>query len=97
MNKKGVMDQLGALAVGIAGLAIALVVTFLIMSQAKTQIGTIEGITVTNATQCAASTSCAATGTLQTAVAGIPGWVPLIVIAVVGALLIGLVSYFKSK
>jgi hypothetical protein len=97
LNKKGVMQQLGALAVGVAALCIALVVTFLIMAQARTQIGTIEGITVTNATQCANSTSCTAVGTLTTAAATIPNWVPLIIIAVIGALLIGLVSMFRSK
>ena len=97
LNKKGVMAQLGALAVGVAALCIALVVGFLIMAQAKTQVGTIEGITITNATQCAASTACTAVGTLQTAAATVPNWVPLVIIAVIGAVLISLVSMFQNK
>jgi hypothetical protein len=96
LKKKGVFAQLGALAVGVAALCIALVVGFLIMAQGKTQIGTIAGIDVTNATQCAANTACAATGTLQSAAATIPNWVPLVIIAVIGALLIGLVGMFRA-
>ena len=96
LNKKGVMEQLGALAVGVAALCIALVVTFLIMAQAKTQVGTISSVNITNATACAADTGCNAISTLQTAASTIPNWVPLIIIAVIGALLIGLVSMFRA-
>jgi len=95
LDKKGQFGQLVSLAVGIAGLAIALVVTFLVISQGRTQVCDIEGITG----NCAANqTSLAvnATNTLASAVDDIPGWVPLIVIAVIGAVLLGLVSLFKK-
>tara|TARA_R100000656_G_scaffold114808_1_gene87305 strand:+ start:12489 stop:12779 length:291 start_codon:yes stop_codon:yes gene_type:complete len=93
-----VFDQLGALGTGIAALAIVLVVAFLILSQGKQQIGEIEGITdVTNATQCATSKACNATVTLQGAVDDIPGWVPLVVIAAIGAILLGLVGMFTRR
>ena len=85
-----VFDEMGMLGKGIAVLAIVLVVGFLIMTQVKSQIGTIESITVTNATQCAASTSCTAVGTLQTALATVPGWVPIIVIVAIGGLILRL-------
>ena len=40
-------------------------------------------------------TACNATSTLQNAVQTIPGWVPLIIITVVGAGLLSLVKLFK--
>ena len=84
MHKKGVLDQLGALGVGIASLAITLVVVFLILSQ-----------TASNTTVAADSNATAAVSTLQSATDDIPGWVPLIVIAVIGSILLGLVALFR--
>ena len=85
MNKKGqVFDQLSGLGVGIAGLAITLVVVFLIMSQTKA-----------NATVAADTNATLAVSTLQGAADDIPGWVPLVVIAVIGAILLGLVAMFR--
>jgi hypothetical protein len=85
MNKKGVFNQLSALGVGVAGLCITLVVVFLILSTIKA-----------NATVAADGNATAAVNTLTTAAATIPNWVPLVIIAVIGALLIGLVSYFRQ-
>lgn len=98
-NKKGnVMQGLMTLGVGIAALAIALVVTFLVLSQGAEQAGDIEGIdfSVKNSTECLSSLTCNATTTLTEAVDDIPGWVPLIVIAVIGGLLLSLVAMFKK-
>lgn len=51
MNKKGQMAEMGALATGIAALAITLVVAFLVMSQGKENIsGLITATTYNNAT-----------------------------------------------
>jgi len=95
-TKKGqAMSTLAGLAVGIATLAIVLTVTFLVMSQGKSQIATIEGLASTNSTDCPTSVACNATSTLQSAVDDIPGWVPLIIIGVVGAVLLGLVKLFR--
>lgn len=84
-SKKGVFNQLAALGVGIAALAITLVVVFLIMSE-----------TAANTTVAADGNASAALDTLQNAAADVPGWVPLIVIAVIGAILLGLVAMFRS-
>lgn len=97
-NKKAtVFEQLKTLAVGIAVLAITLTVAFLVMSQGKDQIGDIEDIDVDNLTQCETSVACNATSTMQEATGDIPGWVPLIVIAFIGAILLSLVGMFKSR
>ena len=85
MNKKGqVFDQLAGLGIGIAALVITLVVVFLILSQTKA-----------NATVSADPNATAAVNTLTSAAASIPGWVPLIVIAVIGSILLGLVALFR--
>lgn len=87
MTKKGqVFDNLSALGVGIAGLAITLVVVFLILSQTKA-----------NSTVAADVNATAAVDTLQNAADDIPGWVPLVVIAIIGAILLGLVALFRNR
>lgn len=93
-NKKGqVFSALGGLAIGVVTLAIVLVVTFLILSKSETQIGTIEG----SVCDTSKSFACNGTAVLTNAVADIPGWVPLIVIAVIGGVLLSLVSLFRSR
>ncbi len=82
--KKGVFNNLAALGVGIAALAITLVVVFLILSE-----------TAANTTVAADTNASEALDTLQEATDDIPGWVPLIVIAVIGAILLGLVAMFR--
>ena len=93
MNKKGqVLEQLGALGAGVAVLAIVLTVTFLILAQGQDQVEQIEG-----ATSVGNSSAWNATATLTNAVATIPGWVPLIIIAVIGSVLLGLVALFRRR
>ena len=84
MNKKGVFDQLGALGIGIAGLVITLIVVFLILSNlgANTTVAADQNATV-------------AVNTLTAAADTIPGWVPIVVITVIGGLLISLVAIFR--
>lgn len=91
--KKGqVLNQMSVLAVGIATLTVVLTVTFLILSQGLTQAEAISG-TVCNSTS--GDNACNSTLTLRGAVDDIPGWVPLIVIATIGAILLGLVQLFR--
>lgn len=86
-SKKGqVFDQLGSLGIGIVTLAITLVVVFLIMSQTKA-----------NEAVVADGNASAALETLTDAAADIPGWVPLVVIAFIGAILLGLVALFRRR
>jgi len=85
-KKKSVLDNLSALGVGIAGLAITLVVVFLIMSQTKA-----------NTTVAADANATASLTALQNATDDIPGWVPLIVIAIIGGILLSLVAIFRGQ
>jgi len=94
MTKKGqIFGQLSALGIGIASLAITIVVVFLILSQARTQMVIADGIDVSDASTY--TTGYNATLTLGEAVGEIPGWVPLIVIASIGAILLSLVAVFR--
>ena len=87
LNKSGqVFDQMSALGVGIAGLSITLVVTFLILAKARANT-TVSGETGQFALN--------ATNTLTSAVSDIPGWVSLVVIAVIGAIILGIVAMFR--
>ena len=97
LNKKGnsAFQTFSSLAVAIAGLTIALVLAFLVMSEGRTQMEANEGTCViSTGVNCGLSTN--ATIELQGAVDDVPGWVPLIVIGVVGAALLGLVKLFKG-
>lgn len=96
MKKKGQMGNLMNLAIGIAVLCITLTVTFLIIDQGEEQAGDVEDLDFNNVTECATSLTCNATKTLTEAVDDIPGWIPLIVIAVIGAVLLSLVAMFKK-
>ena len=117
MNKRGQMfEQMSGLAVAIAGLAIALVVTFLVISQSRSTMSDAEKCATSgwshNGTVCCldGATPCAgtnqstafsasfnATNTLGSAVDEIPGWVSLIVIAVIGSIILGLVAMFRNR
>lgn len=93
-NHKGVFQNLQALGIAIAGLCITLTVTFLILAQGQDQVVSLEGITnESNTSQWTIAYN--ATNTMTNAVADIPGWVPLIVIAVIGSVLLGLVALFR--
>ena len=91
-NKKGqVMDQLGALGVGVASLVIILAVTFLVLSQTGAQAAGNSSMT-----DCY-SQACNSTRELTSAAATIPGWVPLIILVSIGGLILFLVARFGSR
>ena len=37
------------------------------------------------------------TSSVQIAMDGIPGWLPIIIVAIIGSILLGLVAYFRSR
>ena len=84
MNKKAnIFGNLSALGIGLTSLVIIFAVVFLVMSN------------VASNTQVAANANAtAAVDTTMRAADDIPGWIPLIVITVIGGLLIFLVSRF---
>lgn len=86
-DKKGqVFANLSSLATGVAGLAITLVVVFLILSQ-----------TAANGTVAADQNASAAIDDLQLATDIIPSFSSIVVIAGVGAVLLSLVALFQAS
>ena len=98
-GKKGVIDQLFPLVIALVTIGIILVVGFLIIAEAKDQLKNIQGLNSTfeSSTHKAGTAAINATEATQNALADIPTWLPIIVITVIGALLIGLVSMFRGR
>ena len=113
MNKKGVLQGLEDLMQGLGTVVIIMVVIFLIIAQAKTQVISINACTQSgyvfntttnmcspngNATDATyPSVTMNATIATQGAVGQIPPWLPLIVIVTIGGLLLTLVRYMRKK
>ncbi len=84
-SKKGVLDNLGGLVTTLGALAILLAVVFLIVAE----IGQ-------NASVVADGNATAGVRETQAAMADIPGWLPIVVITVIGVILLGLVRMFRK-
>jgi len=90
-----VFQDMGKLAIVAVTVGIVLVVGFLIMASVRTQAdATDTSHDFTNATECAQSSVCNATDDTVDAIATIPGWIGLVILVSIGALLVGLVKKF---
>jgi len=110
-NKKAVIDDLANLLTTLGGIAILMAVIFLIMAEAKTQVIEIDpcgnstqfynsttGLCQMPGLDGVTSYSAAynATSDVQNATSDIPGWLPIVIITVIGGILLTLVRFFKS-
>ena len=86
LNKKGAIAELMPLVIALVSIAIMLVIGFLIMAEVAA-----------NSKVAADTNASAAVNEAQNAMSDIPGWLPIIVITVIGALLIGLVQFFRAR
>lgn len=84
-NKKAVLQNFLPLVIGLVSVGITLVIGFLILAEVAS-----------NASVVANQNASIAVDQVQVAMDDIPGWLPIIVVAVIGALLLGLVAYFRS-
>ncbi len=91
------MEQLGSLGVGIAVLTITLIVAFLVMANTKTQLRNTSGLEVANVGDTNGSAAWNSTSTLQNAAQTLPGWVPLIVLVAIGAVILGMIAMFGRR
>ena len=85
-KKNGVVQQLQPLIIALVAIGVVLAVGFLIMAEIAA-----------NTTVAADGNATAAINTTRDAVAEIPGWLSIIVITVIGALLLGLVQLFRTR
>ncbi len=84
--KKAAIDQLMPVVIALVSIGIMLAVGFLIMSEVAA-----------NSKVAADVNASAAIDEVQSAMDDIPGWLPIIVITIIGALLIGLVAFFRGS
>lgn len=95
-SKKGQLSQLGALGTGLAAMIIVFAVVFLILAQTRSQIITAQP-TVDASNESTWTPAFNSTVVLTNAAATVPPWMPLIVIAVIGSILLGLVALFRRR
>ena len=76
---------MGALGIGIATLVITLAVVFLVLANVGS-----------NTSVAADGNATAAVQTITVAAATIPGWVSLVVIVAIGALILGMLGMFRQ-
>ena len=86
MKKKGQIQNLMPIVIALVAIGITLVVGFLILAEVAD-----------NTDVAADGNATAAVNEVQDAMSDIPGWLPIIVITVIGALLLGLVAYFRGR
>ena len=84
--KKGQVSALQPIVISLVAVGITLVVAFLILAQIQA-----------NTTVAADANATAAMASVIDAADDIPGWLPIIVIVMIGSLLIGLVAFFRSR
>ena len=85
-QKKGAIQELLPVVIALVSIGITLVIGFLILSEVAA-----------NATVTADANASKAVDEVQMAMDDIPGWLPIIVITIIGALLLGLVAYFRAR
>uniref|UniRef100_A0A6H1ZIR1 Uncharacterized protein n=1 Tax=viral metagenome TaxID=1070528 RepID=A0A6H1ZIR1_9ZZZZ len=94
LSNKGQIDALQPLIVALVVIAIVLVVGFLIFAEVQDQVVEIDNV---NESASIGSYGYNATQDITNAMADIPGWLPIIVVVVIGALLIGLVGFLRRQ
>jgi len=90
---EGIFSGMGSMAVGIATVAIILVISFLIMAKTKDQIETTDGTDYGDAN---GSMAWNATREMQNNSFSLVGWVGLVVIVFIGILILGLVRQIRQ-
>ena len=95
MNNKGQISALQPLIVALVVIGIVLVVGFLIFAKVQDQIVSIDSVNESNTSTFSYGYN--ASQDVTNAMADVPGWLPIIVVVVIGALLIGLVSFLRKQ
>lgn len=85
INKRGVLDNLGGLIQTLGYLAILMAVIFLIVANVAS-----------NSSVAADTNASVAVDEVQNAMSDVPGWLPIIVITVIGGILLALIQFFRK-
>jgi len=90
------LEDMTKLFMSLGSIAIILVVAFLVVAQGISQAETAEGLDYSGGGGNLSTTANATMG-IQTAMNDAVDWLPIIIITVIGALLIGLVAFFRGR
>ena len=97
-KKAQALATLQALLVGLAVIAMVLAICFVMLAKTKAQIVSIDNVVEANQSQGSGwSVGYNATRTITEAVADVPGWLPLIVIAIIGVAVLGVMSLYQRS
>lgn len=94
-KKAQALATLQALLVGLAVIAMVLAVTFVMLAKTRAQIVSIDSVDETNASTFSIGYN--ATQTITESVADIPGWLPLVVIAIIGVAVLGIMALYSRR
>jgi len=97
LNNKGQVDALQPLIVALVVIAVVLVVGFLIFAEVQDQIVSIDTVNESAGAESSWSYGYNASVEVATSMDDIPGWLPIIIVVVIGALLIGLVGFLRRQ
>jgi hypothetical protein len=97
LNKKAQLGNIESMITALVVVGLVLVVGFLIIAEVQDQIVSIDSVDEANLDGNSTSYGYNASQDIQSALETIPGWLPIIVIVVIGSLLIGLVSFLKRR
>lgn len=86
MHKKAAIAELMPVVIALVSIGITLVIGFLILAELAA-----------NSTVTDDANASKAVDTVQEAMSDIPGWLPIIIITIIGAILLGLVAYFRAR
>ena len=84
LKKRGVIDQLAPMVISLVAIGITLAVGFLVLAEIASNDAVMDN----------KNASVAVNETVD-AMADIPGWLPIIVIVIIGALLLSLIAMFR--
>jgi len=95
-HKKGFINQIKIVVIGIAVIAIVIAVGFVILAQMKSQtVGMADALGVTASGSNGENiTAWNATNTMIQSLAAIPDWMPILILVLIGGLVVGTVMYF---
>ena len=85
-NKKGVIDQLSPMVISLVAIGITLAVGFLVLAEISSNDAVMDN-----------KNASVAVNETVSAMADIPGWLPIIVIVIIGALLLSLIAMFRRN
>lgn len=92
---QGVMQSLATLGIGVATFTVTIIIAFLVIGNTSDQIVTTQSVNESDSATMTEAYN--ATNSLGEATDTIPGWVPLIILVVIGGIVLAMVKGFGGR